>query len=417
MRSTSGGVRRGSAVVALTAVLAVLPADAFAQTPAGVSISPARVEQDQGTRIVSMRFQIANGEQSPRRITMSVSGLAHDLGGAPQFLEPAEATEALRLDATSFTLDAGERRTVTAIGAIPDGKPALYAAVIAEFAPTDGSATADTRSRVASLLLIRGPKPWRQTVSIEDAGFLPGPSEGTLTVFAAVKDTGDVHVRPTGTARIVKDGVVLATLTLKPEVVLPGYARRLVATWRPPAGLTGRVTLDVTTSPAARRTAAFDLGPNAARRPQVKIVNLRARDEGGAVVSMLLTNTGTVPVAPSVTVLAAQDNAERARTILVSKTIAPGRSAELEWRPELDDGVYVITAQARSGELLLDESSTGLRLGAAPKAAAAPGRPSRTAALIVAALLLLVATAAVILVARRRRKTEPSEQEETRLAA
>jgi hypothetical protein len=204
-------------------------------------------------------------------------------------------------------------------------------------------------------------------------------------------------------------------------VILPGFARRLIASWQPPAGLSGAVTLDVTTNPFAHRSATINLGKDAAKRPQVEIVNLRAKSEhSNTLVSMTLVNTGTVAVAPAVTVLATQDGIERARTVLVSKEIAPGASVEMQWRPELNDGVYLITAQARSGDLLLDESSTGLRVGAAigGQARARPARAPKNALAITASILLLF-SAFWLAIAWRRRNNEDDEQQKPphRLAA
>jgi hypothetical protein len=72
----------------------------------------------------------------------------------------------------------------------------------------------------------------------------PARAGGPIPVGAVVRNTGDVHVRPTGSARITYQGAVLATVDLQPQLVVPGSARRLTGAWNAPAGLTGTVQLD-----------------------------------------------------------------------------------------------------------------------------------------------------------------------------
>jgi hypothetical protein len=411
----------GGAVATIVALLVVPAAGSPAQTPApavGVEITPARVERDLPDRSVSQTFTITNHESAQRRITMSVAGLGHDLEGTPVFLEPADATDELHLDQASFVLDPGQQRLVAASGAIPAGGHALYAAVIAEFAPLEQPTGAvESHSRVAALLLMRGPRPWTQTLSVEDVGMLPGAKKGTFDVFGALKDTGDVHVRPTGTARITKDGTLLATVPLTGAVILPGFARRISGVWTPPAAPSGKLRIDIVTRPQARGTGYATFSKGTAERPTLKIVNLRAHDQSGALVTATLVNTGKVAVAPTVTLFAREGGVERARTILVQDSIAPGASADIQWQPGLDDGVYVVTAQARSGDLLLDESSTGLRLGAVGAQGAARPARRKPALIVVAAILLLLCLAGLWLLWRRRRKDDEQHQEQPKAAA
>lgn len=372
-----------------------------AGTGVGVEITPNKFEYDLAGKQVSVKILVVNHEDSARRIRLSVAGLGHDLDGAPQFLEPAAASGALRLSVRGVTLPAGGRREVILSGAIPRDAVSLYAAVVAEFTRLEQAraSTVEVRSRVASLFLLRGPRPWRETVEVVGVGILPGAAGRPLRVYAAVKDTGNVHVRPTGRVRILKDGILIDTVRLSRETILPGFARRLTGLWTPPAGLTGHLTLEaLIENPTARGIGVVDLTGGSAAQPAAKIGSLRARDEGGPLVSLVVTNTGDVPIAPAVTLFASGGEVERARQILVQPTMAPGQSREVEWRPTLADGVYLVTAQVSLGDLLLDQDVTGLEVGGAA--------PGRTLLIILAVVLLSSVLSLWLLAVRRRRRQE-----------
>ncbi len=354
-------------LTAIAVMTAAVP-PASAQRGVGIEITPNKFEYDLSARDFAVKILLVNHERGPRDVSLSVSGLGHNLDGDPQFLEPAVATRITQLSASEFVLPAGGRREIIVTGAIPEDERSLYLAVIAEFEPpneTDGAI--EIRRRVASLFLLRGPKPWRKSVNVVDVGVVAGPARGpgkTLTLFAAARNDGNVHVRPTGYIDIFQDDRLLDTVPLKGDVIIPGFARRLTGRWTPPADLDGLVRLEaVLRNPAAAGSGTVDFSQGEAERPGADITDLSALDEGGAYVNLILTNTGNIPLTPTLTLTASEDEFERARETIPQEELAVGEQRVVEWRPDLEDGVYLITATASLGEELLAEASTGLQLG------------------------------------------------------
>lgn len=239
-------------------VAAALPAaatSAFAAQPAGpgVSVSPDKVEVDLPDRTVDLSFGISATGSEPVPILLSVSDLTHDLDGTPQF--PDSATPALRVEPSKATLVPGTPVMVRVTGSIPEGATAHYAGLIAvlEKPPSSG---VDVVTRIGVPLLLRGPQPWHPAAAIEDLTIPATPDGQPPRVEAVIRNTGDVHIRPSGTFTIVKDGQVVGTAVLHGEAVLPGLARRLGVSWSPPDGLTGplsaRLDLDDPVAAAQR---------------------------------------------------------------------------------------------------------------------------------------------------------------------
>jgi len=403
-----------AAVVVLAAALALptaaLPTAALAQTTTtttapGVQITPSLVQRDLANRDLTQKVTVTNNTDGPRQITVTVSGLGHDLDGTPQFVEPASIAANLRVDATSFLLQPGNSRELTVTARIPTSPPSLYGAVIAEFAvPGQQSGGAvESHTRVASLFLLRGPKPWTQTAEIADVGATPGGNGQPATVFATVVDTGNVHIRPSGTARISQNGTTLATVDLPAANVLPGFARRLSGTWTPPPGLTGAVQIDVTVhDPDATGSGTVTFTKGMAQVPGGKIVQIHT--EPGPRVVTTVENTGTAPLRPAITVTASEGGGERARKVIVATTdLAPGARADYTWEPGLPDGLYTVKAELRQGNDLLDQGATGLRVGADPSTTRTHSSSNKAGAGGAAVVALVLVAGAIVLAVRRRR--------------
>jgi hypothetical protein len=259
-------VRRAGLALGLV-LIAAAPAPARAQQ-AGVSMTPAIVERDLSSRAVSAAVRVANGDPAPHDLTVEVTGLTHDLDGNPSFPPDPRAANALHPDVAAFTLAPGASREVTVTGSIPAGAGGIDAGlVVAVVAPSGGQI--GVRSEVAASLLFRGPKPWREAIQVEAVQMgAPARAGGPVPIGAVVRNTGDVHGRPTGTARITYQGAVLATVELHPQLVLPGSARRLTGVWNAPAGLTGTVQLDADfTQPPGHGAQAIPVANGAPERP------------------------------------------------------------------------------------------------------------------------------------------------------
>jgi len=311
-------------------------------------------------------------------ITLSLAALGHDLDGAPQYIASSVVTNAFKLNASSFSLSQNQRRAVTVSGAIPASQRSIYFGVLAAYeraGQTQGSSV-ETHSRIASEFLLRGPKPWNERVQIADVGALPGPGKN-VTVYAVVKNTGNVHVRPTGTFTVSEGTSRLVTLSFalnaahKPGAVIPGYARRYTAVWTPPAGLSGSFTVTAqTVSPAAKLSKTVSFANGRALVPDAKIAPLSVVDQNGLLVDSTVTNQGGAALTGArLTLVAMQDGRfERGRTVIPLGSLAPGASADKRWEAgTLPNGAYQVTATLAQGSTILDERVAGLRLGPAAK--------------------------------------------------
>lgn len=219
---------------------------AAAQAPvAGYQVTPPRIEQDLKGRTFTLQVSFRNNSASAASPTFEIAGLGHDLDGQPLLPASTPALSSLRLSATSARLAPGEAKLITIRGSLPDGQPGLYVGVVASFPPPAASGTGvDVTQRLASLVLLRGPKPWNEAVAVETVSARPTGDDEIVEFFAQLRNTGNVHVRPTGKIDVIFRGKVFDTIDLKPEVVIPTYARRLGGPWRVPAGFDGTVQLE-----------------------------------------------------------------------------------------------------------------------------------------------------------------------------
>lgn len=394
------------ALLVLWSVAAGLPAAAQAPGELGVRIAPALTEFDLSQRNFSSSATITNFESEPRRIRLRVTGLGHDLDGSLLLIEPSIMRESIELSARGFTLEPDESRRVELTGVIPKGHRAVYAALVALYEPVDADeedgegSRVNVETQVAATYLLRGPRPWRQQVEVVDVGILPGPPEGPFEVYAAVRNTGNVHVRPSGRIRIFKDGEPVGRVLLTGERVIPAFARRVSGRWHPKGRLTGRYTLEATIkNPDATGVGEVDFSDGQIRTVTGDIVGMVAQD---GQVTVSYRNTGTVPLTPEIELAATHEDVEKAAESLKGAEVPAGGSGTLRWRPDVDAGLYVITAQLSSDGEVLDQEVTGLEV-ASPDV-----RPWIIAAV---GVLLLVA---LVLFALRYRRRHPREARETR---
>lgn len=411
---------RSRLLLGLLTLLAVGTAPALAQQETrGVEITPSRVEQDLPGSDFDYSILLVNHEDSAQQVTLSVSGLGHDLDGTPMLLEPADVTRSVQLGETEFVLQPSRRREVAVEGTIPGPDPSAYFAVIAEFSPLGvQEGQIESRSRVASLFLLRAPPPWEQTLRVVDVSVGEGPlgaakknkKRPLLPVYAAVKNTGNAHVKPRAARmRITKDGRVLDVVDLEPQNIIPGFARRLLGEWRAPRNLTGRVDLRVNVfDPDAQGSGFVEFTDGEVRRPGASIANLVARNEDGAIIEFVLTNTGTISLAPDVHITATRETELSAERSFVQSEMEPGDQEIIRWRPELERGIYLIEVQVSLEEQVLATASTGLQIedaGIVPWIVIGGG------------ILLLLLLALLIFFLRRRRRDDSEPDPESGAAA
>ncbi|HEX2240741.1 MAG TPA: hypothetical protein VHJ82_06335 [Actinomycetota bacterium] len=393
--------RRNHLLVAATALLALagaLASPAWAQESdiPGVEITPSKFMHDLEGRDFALKIMVVNHDPVAHAMDLYITGLGHDLDGSPRFIDPAKERNAISLPVPQLVLGPGGRQELVLRGSIPAGRRSLYAAVVAEFQPPGEEATQlQVRSRVAGMFLLRGPKPWIKKVDVEDVGLLP--AEEGVTVYAALENTGNVHVSPHGRVRIYKDDVLLDTVPLPGQIVIPGFARRLVGAWVPPRNLDGPVRLETDIfGPEGHGSATIYFANGDAVIPSAEITNLYAHSEDGHTeVVTLVTNTGETPLDLDLGIKASEEGAV-VRTERTVADLQPGESREVIWTPELDDGLYLIKARATVDGKVLDESVTGVEVTSAFNW------------LLVIAILSLLANAYLLERLRRSRKARRS---------
>lgn len=411
------GYRRHVKRIVICLCLALVALPAFpagaqdAEDVIGVGISPGRVEIDLDGRRFNLTMTVSNFEDDARRITMSTSALGHDLDGLPQFIAPAPEQTAIEMSETRFDLGPDQSKEIRVDGVVPQDKKGLYAAVIAEFRPLDVE-NPEQESRVASLFLLRAPKPWRQTAEVIDVGVLPGEEpRGPFPVVAAVEDTGNVHIKPTGTVTAIFEGDEIATIELTGENIIPGFARRMTGEWDPPNDLTGIVELRADVKgPDATGVGEVEFFEGTLQVPGANIADLFARNRaGGPQVGFTLVNTGTRAFPPTVELEAVdrttdEEKVVRTQTIQVDE-MDPGARVPIEWRPRgLDPNTYLIRARVSYEDRVLSENVVGLKiegLGLLP--------------VIAAGLLLLMILLYALLMRRTRKDNVYALEKEARV--
>jgi P pilus assembly chaperone PapD len=226
-------------LLAASSAVSAQPAAPAQPATASLSVSPDKVEVDLFDRNIDLPFTISASQTQPVTVVLSISDLSHDLDGTPQF--PDEPAPVLTVEPSRVTLAPGTSVNVRVTGSIPATATALYAGLVAAIdkPPSTG---VDVVTRIGVPLLLRGPQPWHPAAVIEDVA-LPSVAEGQPPrVEAVIRNTGDVHIRPSGTFTILKDGNVVGTAALHGDAVLPSLARRLGVSWSPPDGLRGPLT-------------------------------------------------------------------------------------------------------------------------------------------------------------------------------
>jgi hypothetical protein len=227
--------------------LLLLAAPAVAQEAGeltGLQITPARTEVDLDARTFAVDVIVVNNEAAPLDVSIAARGLAHDLDGSPILDEDPVMAAASGVEPVEVTLAGGAQHVIEVRGTIPDGRAGFYGSIVAQHV-RPGPAQVDTEIRVASIFLLRGPRPWVETTAVAAAGILTEADGVTDRIYADVENTGDVHLRPAGTVEVRQAGRALGTVTLAAEVILPGSARRLVGDWAGAADMDPALPLEL----------------------------------------------------------------------------------------------------------------------------------------------------------------------------
>lgn len=208
------------------------------------------MDLDLPTSAVDLAFSVRNGDAEPHEVAMSIAGLGHDLQGTPQYLVDAPAASLLAVSPSRVVLGPQQAVDVRVAGQLERDAPGFAAALLVEIVSDAPEASVTARTRVAGLLLLRGPKPWNESLEITGVGAVETADPATVELFVEIAATGDVHVRPTG--RITMTGAAgeaLGAVDVEPANIVNGFARRLVGTWPLPRGYTGPVRLAARVQP------------------------------------------------------------------------------------------------------------------------------------------------------------------------
>lgn len=258
----------------------------------GVGITPARVDADLDARAAQLDIVVFNDTEASRTITVEVTELGHNLDGRPQFGGLLGDTATVG-GAGTFTLESGQSRTIDLVLDFPNDV-AEYVAVVATVEPIDENQTVTTRTQVASLLLLRGPRPWDQTLEVAEVGleYEDGATEAAL--YADVENVGNAHVRPSGRFIVRQEGEELATVELPGENILPGFARRLRAAWVPDPDASGPIDIELELDDGPSATGQADLGDIPGRLAEER------RDQGLPATGATLSVDNDVPALLSI---------------------------------------------------------------------------------------------------------------------
>ena len=259
---------------------------------AGVGLTPARVEVDLDERTTALEVIVFNDTPDEQSLSVSVTGLGHTLEGVPTFEAPLGG----EVDITGggeLHLAPGGSATVQLDIGFPD-QVAQYAAVVASIDPVDPSRTVSVRTRVASLILLRGPRPWDQTVEAGEVGleYKEGATEASL--YVDVDNVGNAHVRPTGRFIVRQQGEQLAVVELPGENIIPGFARRLRAPWVPDPDASGPVEIELELDNGPSSSGSADLDDIPGRVAEER------RDQGLPASGATLSVDNTIPAPLSV---------------------------------------------------------------------------------------------------------------------
>lgn len=293
-RETAVSLRFVALLAALAAWWTPPAVVAAAQEAAGIELIPARAEVDQTHRQIDLTFTMVNHDETVHEVEVRLTGLGHDLDGTPQFDGPAPDT--LRLNRSELRLPPGGRGEVQVLGHIPDGQAGVYAGLLAQVPASsrtgsDGSSIG-IETRVGGFIMVRGPRPWDETVEVDEVSVVATP--GGYELMAIVADRGDVHVRPEGTIELRDADGTASTVQLPGETILPGYARRLVVPWEPPPGFESPFEAVVDVGEPGG-DARHQLTLPSRQEPALEIVSLTGRRdaESTPVVDVDIRNAGS----------------------------------------------------------------------------------------------------------------------------
>lgn len=262
MRLTNRHIARWASVViiAILSLFAVLSASSSAQEPAetiSLGISP---------QILDVTANPGESLQNTFRLT-NASPASVDIQTTPKNFTPRgeEGAVDLTVDDTSFSLSdwvsVSPERTVIEPGqttdfavsiAVPaNAEPGSHfgSVVFQTIPPEDATADALVSQEIAPVILVKIAGDTTETAEIEEFTTDQNSygSNPTVQLISRIKNTGNVHFKPTGKITIKNMwGSEIAELELDRRNVLPDSIRQITTEWQPDGFQIGRYTATLT---------------------------------------------------------------------------------------------------------------------------------------------------------------------------
>ena len=421
-----------ASALAVAGILAA-PGVAVAAADRGVALEPSRIEAVVARGDATPPITITNHTRRPVAVIARPFPATQALSGLPEYESGAAARAAgarlLELDRDRFVLAPGASREVSArVAGCPQTGLGTYAVV--EFGVTQagggrgGSQVTSALRLVAPLLLESPPRPCLDGRLTELRAEQTG--KGRLTFFADVRNTGNLHVRPRTTLRLLRGGRPVFEGGFPMENVIPQARREyaLPLTGRLAAGSYRAVATSAVGGHLTRLSRTIQLtGVNTLPTPKLSLNGLRVRDArpGSApTITATVRSAGTAAAAGTVVLTLRRSGAggpSDTRTVEVAK-LAPGKERELGARLQpLARGSWTLEAVTRTASRETDRDTAGFTVAAGGASAAATARWRDWAAthidivfgLVLAALALTAATAVGFARRRRVREAPPAE--------
>ena len=401
-----------------------VPGVTQAGTAAGVALEPSRIEAVVARGDATPPITITNGTRGRVAVVARPYPATQALSGLPEYETTAAARAAgarlLELDRDRFVLAPGASREVSArVVGCPQNGLGTYAVV--EFGVTQAgggkgrSQVTSALRLVAPLLLESPPRPCLDgrlsALRAEQAG------KGRLSFFADVRNTGNLHLRPKTTLRVLRGDRTVFKGGFPLENVIPQARREyaLPLEGRLAAGSYRAVATSDVGGHVTRLSRTIRLtGVNTLPTPKLVLSGLRVRDArpGSApTVTATVRSAGTAAASGAVTLTLRRSGAggpADTRTVEVPK-LAPGKARELSVRVQpLARGSWTAEAVTRTGGRETDRDAAGFTVAARSAAVTARWRDWAATHVDVllggmAAALALTALLAGALASRRRR--------------
>lgn len=208
-----------------------------------IRLYPTRIEKRLESRVHQEQILVTNSTDDVICCVVTVMDGGHDIDGRPVLLGsyPGELVSAFPRE---FVLASGESIAVDIIVS-PYGdeeKRVLSPIIVFDFTPRSSMNEANVMRasvRVAVITLLTLPGDHEIRGQIRDMSVCQTDDGRTLEFAVVVDNLGDVHLRPKGDVRVVKQGLELCRLKVNTGVILPGFARILKARWNPKEMLSG----------------------------------------------------------------------------------------------------------------------------------------------------------------------------------